>query len=72
MKKFTLEEVNNLDADTMRQVLRNEVIEQRMQELTEAERIAAEERAKAEESARMDTFFAERFQNSRPKFGDQY
>lgn len=72
MKKFTLEEVNNMDADTMRQVLRNEVIEQRMQELTEAERIAAEERAKAEESARMDAFFSERFQNSRPKFGDQY
>lgn len=72
MKKFTLEEVNNMDADTMRQVLRNEVIEQRMQERAEAERITAEERAKVEEAARMDAFFAQRFQNSRPKFGDQY
>ena len=72
MRKFTLEEVNNMDADTMRQVLRNEVIEQRMQERAEAERIAAEEQAKREEAARMDAFFAQRFQNSRPKFGDQY
>lgn len=72
MKKFTLEEVNNMDAETMRQVLRNEVIEQRMQERADAERIAAEERAKQEATTRMDAFFAQRFQNSRPKFGDQY
>lgn len=67
-----MEEVNNMDAETMRQVLRNEVIEQQMQERAEAERIAAEEQAKAEEAARLNAFFAERFQNSRPKFGDQY
>ena len=67
-----MEEVNNMDAETMRQVLRDEVINQRMQERAEAERIAAEEQAKREETARMDAFFAQRFQNSRPKFGDQY
>lgn len=72
MRKFTLEEVNNMDADTMRQVLRTTVIERQMQERAEAERIAAEEQAKAEATARMDAFFAQRFQNSRPKFGDQY
>ena len=72
MKKFTLEEVNNMDAETMRQVLRTAVIERQMQERAEAERIAVEEGAKAEEAARMDAFFAQRFQNSRPKFGDQY
>ena len=72
MRKFSLEEVNNMDADTMRQVLRIAVIERQMQERAEAERIAAEERAKVEEAARMDAFFKERFQNSRPKFGDQY
>lgn len=72
MRKFTLEEVNNMDVETMRQVLRNEVIEQRMQERAEAERIAAEERAKVEEAARMNAFFKERFKNSRPMFGDQY
>ena len=72
MKKFTLEEVNNMDAETMRQVLRNEVINQQMQERAEAERIAVEEQAKREATARMDAFFAQRFQNSRPKFGDQY
>ena len=72
MRKFTLEEVNNMDADTMRQILRTEVIEQRMRERAEAERIAAEEQAKREESARMDAFFVERFKNKSPKFGDQY
>lgn len=72
MGKLTLEQVNNMDAETMRQVLRNEVIEQQMLERAEAERIAAEERAKREATARMDAFFAERFKNSRPKFGDQY
>ena len=39
---------------------------------SEEERIAAEERAKQEATTRMDAFFAQRFQNSRPKFGDQY
>ena len=72
MRNLSLEEVNNMSEETMRQILRDEVINQRMQERAEAERIAAEERAKAEESARMDAFFAQRFQNSRPKFGDQY
>lgn len=72
MRNLTLEQVNNMDADTMRQVLRTAVIEQQMQERADAERIAAEERAKEEEKARMGAFFKERFQNSRPKFGDQY
>lgn len=67
-----MEEVNNMSEETMRQILRDEVINQRMQERLEAERIASEEQAKAKESARMDAFFAQRFQNSRPKFGDQY
>lgn len=72
MRKITLEEVNNLSLDAMRQILRDEVINQQMQERAEAERIAAEERAKAEEASRMDAFFKERFQSSRPMFGDQY
>lgn len=72
MRKFNLEEVNNMSEETMRQILRDEVINQQMQERADAERIAAEEQAKQEATARMDAFFAQRFQNSRPKFGDQY
>ena len=72
MRNLSLEEVNNMSEETMRQILRDEVINQRMQERLEAERIASEEQAKAKEYARMDAFFAQRFQNSRPKFGDQY
>ena len=72
MKDLSLEQVNNMDADTMRQVLRNAVIERQMQERQEAERAAAEERKKEEEKVRLDAFFQERFQNSRPMIGDQY
>ena len=72
MRKFNLEEVNNMSEETMRQILRDEVINQQMQERADAERIAAKEQAKREEAARMDAFFAQRFQNSRPQFGNQY
>lgn len=71
MRKISLEEVNNMSESAMRQILRDEVINQQMQERADAERIAAEEQAKQEEAARMDAFFAERL-NSRLKFGDQY
>ena len=72
MEKLTLNQVNSMSVDAMRQVLRDAVIERQRREQAEVERIAAEGQAKAEESARMDAFFAQRFKNSRPKFGDQY
>lgn len=72
MKNLSLEMVNNMSEDTMRQLLHDEVVEQHLKEQAEAERIAAEEQAKREEAARMDAFFAERFRNKSPRFGDQY
>lgn len=72
MIKLNMELVNNMSEDAMRQLLRDEVVEQHLAEQAEAERIAAEEQAKREESARMDAFFAERFRHTEPRFGDQY
>lgn len=72
MRKLSMDLVNNMSEDAMRQLLRDEVVEQHLREQAEAERIAAEEQAKREETARMDAFFAERFRNKSPRFGDQY
>lgn len=72
MENLTLEQVNNMDAETMRQVLRNEVIEKQRLEQAEAERRKAEEEAKAKDEEIMNNFFANKFKNKAPRFGDQY
>lgn len=72
MENITLEQVNNMDAETMRQVLRNAVIERQRAEQAEAERRKAEEEAKAKDEELMNNFFANKFKNKSPRFGDQY
>lgn len=72
MENLTLEQVNNMDTESMRQVLRNAVIERQRAEQAEAERQKAEEETKAKEEKAMNDFFANRFRNKSPRFGDQY
>ena len=72
MENLTLEQVNNMDAESMRQVLRSAVIERQNEEQAEAERRKAEEEAKAKDEELMDNFFAKKFKNKSPRFGDQY
>lgn len=72
MKKLSMELVNNMSEDAMRQLLRDEVVEQHLKEQAEAERIQAEEEAKAKETKQLDDFFANRFKDKSPRFGDQY
>lgn len=72
MENLTLEQVNNMDSETMRQVLRNAVIERQREEQAEADRRKAEEEAKAKDEELMNNFFANKFKNKSPRFGDQY
>lgn len=72
MEQLTLEQVNNMDAESMRQVLRNAVIERQRAEQAEADRRKAEEEAKAKDEELMNNFFAHKFKNQSPRFGDQY
>ena len=72
MENITLEQVNNMDAESMRQVLRNAVIERQRAEQAEADRQKAEEEAKAKAKEWMDNFFAGKFKNQSPRFGGQY
>lgn len=69
MEKLSLEQVNNMDAEAMRQILRNAVIEREREEQEEAERQKAEEEAKAKEEERLGNFFANKFKNKSPRFG---
>ena len=55
--------VNNMSEDAMRQLLRDEVVEQHLKEQAEAERLKAEEEANAEEEKAMNDFFVNRFRN---------
>lgn len=72
MKNLTLEQINNMDSESMRQVLRNAVIERQRAEQAEAERRKAEEEAKAKDEEIMNNFFANKFKNKAQRFGDQY
>lgn len=72
MEQLTLEQVNNMDAESMRQVLRNAVIERQRAEQAEADRRKAEEEAKAKDEELMNDFFTKKFKNQSPRFGDQY
>lgn len=72
MKKLSMDLVNNMSEDAMRQLLRDEVVEQHLKEQAEAERIRAEEEAKAKEEKAMNDFFANKFKDNSPRFGDQY
>ena len=72
MENLTLEQVNNMDAESMRQVLRSAVIERQRAEQAEADRRKAEEEAKAKDEELMNNFFSKKFKNQSPKFGDQY
>lgn len=72
MEQLTLEQVNNMDAESMRQILRNAVIERQRAEQAEADRRKAEEEAKAKDEELMNNFFANKFKNQSPRFGDQY
>lgn len=72
MRNLSLEMVNNMSEDAMRQLLRDEVVEQHLREQAEAERLKAEEEAKAKEEKAMNDFFANRFRNESPRFGYQY
>ena len=58
MKKLSLEMVNNMSEDAMRQLLRDEVVEQHLKEQAEAERIKAEEEVKVKDEKAMNDFFA--------------
>ena len=64
--------VNNMSEDAMRQLLRDEVVEQHLKEQAEAERIKAEEEVKVKEEKAMNDFFANPFKDKSPRFGDQY
>ena len=70
MEQLTLEQVNNMDAESMRQVLRNAVIERQRTEQAEAERQKAEAEAKAKEEERLGNFFANKLKNPSPRFGN--
>lgn len=59
MKKLSLEMVNNMSEDAMRQLLRDEVVEQHLKEQAEAERIKAEEEAKAKEDKGNERFLCQ-------------
>lgn len=72
MEKLSLEQVNNMDVEAMRQVLRNAVIERHMAEQAEAERQKVEAAAKEKEEEHLNNFFANKFKNKSPRFGDQY
>ena len=72
MENLTLEQINNMDAETMRQVLRNAVIERQRAEQAEAERQRAEKEAKDKEEEWMNNFFAGKMKNQSPRFRDQY
>lgn len=72
MENLTLEQINNMDAESMRQVLRNAVIERQRAEQAEADRRKAEEEAKTKDEELMNNFFANKFKNKSPRFGDQY
>lgn len=72
MKNLNFEIVNNMSEDSMRQLLRDEVIEQHLREQVEAERLKAEGEAKVKEEKSLNDFFTNRFKNKSPHFGDQY
>ena len=72
MENLTLEQISNMDTESMRQVLRNAVIERQRAEQAEADRRKAEEEAKAKDEELMNNFFANKFKNQSPRFGDQY
>lgn len=70
MEQLTLEQVNNMDAGSMRQVLRNVVIERQRAEQAEAERQRAEKEAKDKEEQHIKNFFANKLKNPSPRFGN--
>lgn len=71
-ERFSLEEINNMDLYTARQILKNQELE-RIRADRQAEQAAAEAAAKkAEEEKFMDDYFKERFANQHPKFHDQF
>ena len=72
MENLTLEQINNMDTESMRQVLRNAVIERQRAEQAEADRRKEEEEAKAKDEELMNNFFAKKFKTQSPRFGDQY
>ena len=68
IERFSLEAINNMSAETMRQILREREIE-----CMRADQRAAEETARLEKSNKeMDEFFKNKFANEHPKFHDQY
>lgn len=72
MQRLTFEQVNNMSEDTMRRLLLDEVLDQNFKEQAEEERRKAEEEARTREEERLNSFFADRFKNKTPRFGDQY
>lgn len=67
-ERFSLEEINNMGAETMRQILREQELEC-MRADRQAEEAAAK---KAEDEKFLDDYFKERFANQHPKFKDQF
>ena len=71
-ERFSLEEINNMGAETMRQILREREIEC-MRADREAEQAKADAEAKrAAEQKEFDDYFNTKFANQHPKFYDQY
>ena len=67
-ERFSLDAINNMSAETMRQILREREIE-----CMRADQKAAEEAAKLEENNKyMEEYFKSKFANQHPKFHDQY
>ena len=75
IERFSLEQINNMSAETMREILREREIE-----CMRADKIAADEAMKAKEEADkrveaekdLEDYFKTKFANQHPKFHDQY
>lgn len=74
-ERFSLEEINNMSAETMRQILREREIK-----CLQADKKADEEARKAKQTAEkqaeaekdLEDYFKAKFGNQHPKFNEQY
>ena len=74
-ERFSLEMIDAMSAETMRQVLREQELEHmRADSQAEKERAfaEAEQRAKEENDKYLDSYFKEKFANQHQKFHDQF
>lgn len=74
MSRYTLEQINNMDADMMRQILRNAEIQAMKADEEKAAELARLTEAEKKAQAELDAFFKMKFevQGVTPKFHGQY